>query len=181
MKMINQQRGMALMAALMVLLIISIIGVTAMRSSAFSAKVAAGVQLDAIAFEAAESAIAETIFSITEFNDTGTGAEYDQIVNLFNGGTIVWCVTSGGRTDQECADTDRFDSRGLIRAESRAASTGYSPTSGNQISSAGGGGVLIADFELTIQGNSTLVGYGLSNRHVQQALRRGMVPGSEIQ
>lgn len=181
MKTINQQRGMALMAALMVLLVISIIGVTAMRSSAFSAKVATGVQLDAIAFEAAESAIADTLFSISEFNDAESGAEYDQIVSLFNGGTLVWCIAKGGKTNSACTAADRFDSRGVVRAESRAASTGYSATSGNQISSSGGGGVLIADFELTIQGNSTLVGYGLSNRHVQQALRRGMVPGSEIQ
>ena len=181
MKTINQQRGMALMAALMVLLVISIIGVTAMRSSAFSAKVATGVQLDAIAFEAAESAIAETLFSISEFNDSQSGEEYDQIIDLFNGGTLIWCVTKAGRTTDACTDESRFDSRGVVRAEARAASTGYSATSGNQISSAGGGGVLIADFELTIQGNSTLVGYGLSNRHVQQALRRGMVPGSEIQ
>jgi type IV pilus assembly protein PilX len=181
MKTTKQQRGVALMAALMVLLIISIIGVAAMRSSAFSAKVATGVQLDAIAFEAAESAIAETLFSISAFNDAQSNDDFDEIVDLFNGGTVVWCITEGGKTNAACADTARFDSRGVVQAESRAASTGYSATSGNQISSAGGGGVLIADFELTIQGNSTLVGYGLSNRHVQQALRRGMVPGSEIQ
>jgi Tfp pilus assembly protein PilX len=178
---IKRQRGMALLAALMVLMMISIIGVAAMRSSTFSAKVATGVQLDAIAFEAAESAIADTMFSVADFNSDEGSAKFDNVVTLFNGGTLTWCILKTSKKDSACASGDRFDSRGVVQAEARASSTGFSATSGSQVSSSGGGGVMIADFELTIQGDSTLVGYGISNRHVQQALRRGMVPGSVIQ
>ena len=173
MRAVNNQRGIALVVALMVLLIISIVGVAAMRSSTFSAKVATGAQLDAIAFEAAESAIVTTFNNLAAINAADDPVVFDQIVELFN--------SEGQRILRTCGAGDRFDSRGFVQAESRSASTGFSMKSGNQISSSGGGGALFADFTITIQGNSNLVGYGISNRHVQQARRSGMIPGSEIQ
>ena len=52
------QQGVALIVALIILLLVSVLGLSAMRSSIFSAKVATGVQADAMTFEVAESGLA---------------------------------------------------------------------------------------------------------------------------
>jgi type IV pilus assembly protein PilX len=182
MKNIQRQRGAALLVALMILLIVSIIGVAAMRSSTLASRVAMGAQLDAIVFEAAESAIAETMANLTVFNASDDELKFEEIVSLFNGETITWCLQKDlSRKLDSCGNSDFLDSRSLITAESRSKAVGFSAVSGNQISSAGGAAVLFADFELAIQGDGAMPGYGLSNRHVQQALRRGMIPAKEIQ
>jgi type IV pilus assembly protein PilX len=182
MKSANREQGAALLVSLMILLLISIIGVAAMRSSALASKVAFGAQLDAIVFEAAESAIAETMANLTVFNASDDELKFEEIVALFNGETITWCLQKDrSRKLSDCASNDFLDSRGLITSESRSKAVGFSAVSGNQISSAGGTAVLFADFELAIQGDGSMPAYGLSNRHVQQALRRGMIPAKEIE
>lgn len=176
----SSQRGAALIVALLILLVISVIGVSAMRSSSFSAKMAMGTQLDAMAFEGAESAIDQTLTYLLGA-DGGNGA-MDELIRMMNDETIVWCMTGNGyRSEKKCGTSDFMDSRGMIQAETRTTTTGFTPAPGNQVSSTGGGGVIFADFELSIQGNGTLPSVDLQNRHVQNALRRGMIPANEIQ
>lgn len=182
MKSAVSQRGATLIVALLILAIISVTGLLAMRSSIFSNRVATGVQLDALAFEAAESAVFRAMNDLTVFNDSDDAAVFDQVIELFNGETIVWCeLENGVIKNGPCDDDDYLDSRGLMLSESRSKATGFSPVSGNQVSTAGGSGFLFADFELSIQGNGRLPGYGLENRHVQKALRRGMIPAKDIE
>jgi len=49
----NNQRGAALIVALLILVVVSVLGVSAMKTSMFAAKVATGTQADAMVFEAA--------------------------------------------------------------------------------------------------------------------------------
>src|SRR5690606_23972012 len=53
----QKERGLALMVALLVLVIISVLGITAMRTSMFNARVALGAQTSVMVFQGAESAI----------------------------------------------------------------------------------------------------------------------------
>lgn len=54
----SSQRGVALVVALLILVMISILGISAMRTSIFNAKIAVGAQVGTMTFQAAESAIA---------------------------------------------------------------------------------------------------------------------------
>ena len=56
---LHRQKGAALMVALMILVVVSLMGVSAMKSSVFSTKVATSTQADAMTFEAAETAVTE--------------------------------------------------------------------------------------------------------------------------
>jgi len=171
----NRQRGAALLVALMILLIVSVIGISAMRSSSFSAKVAMGTQLDAMAFEAAETAIGQTLDKLLATDAQST----DDVNALMNGGVLVWCITSGGSIVKTCTAADVMDSRGMVVSEARSMSTGFRRVSGNQLSQTGGGSTTFVDFELTVQGNGELPSYALLHRHIQHAMKRGMFFGAD--
>ncbi|MCH8544755.1 MAG: hypothetical protein LAT61_14420 [Alcanivorax sp.] len=176
-----RQQGVALFVSLMILLIISVIGIAAMRSSTFSAKVAMGTQLDAMVFEAAESGIAVTMAHLVDLNASDDAEVFDEIAGLFNGLTITWCIAASGELVlQSCGANQYMDARNALLVETRSRAIGFSPASGNQISSTGGMGTIIGDFELLIQGNGSMPGYNMSNRHIQHALRRGMIPAQEF-
>src|SRR5690606_27430790 len=99
----NRQRGAALLVALMILLIVSVIGISAMRSSSFSAKVAMGTQLDAMAFEAAETAIGQTLDKLLAADAAST----DDVTLLMNGEVLVWCIKDNGViTKKACEAAD---------------------------------------------------------------------------
>ncbi len=53
----HRQEGAALVIALLILVVVSLLGVSAMKTSVFSAKVATGTQADAMTFEAAETSL----------------------------------------------------------------------------------------------------------------------------
>lgn len=167
----NRQRGAALLVALMILLIVSVIGISAMRSSSFSAKVAMGTQLDAMAFEAAETAIGQTLDKLL----AADAASADDVTQLMNGEVLAWCIKNDGSIFKKpCDAADVMDSRGMVKSEARSTSTGFRRVSGNQLSQAGGGSTTFVDFELTVQGNGELPSYALLNRHIQHAVKRGM-------
>lgn len=178
---VSRQQGVALLFALVVLLVVSVVGVAALRSSSFSAKVAMGSHLDAMTFEAAESAIAEQLSFLEETNAASDSAVFDQIAGLFAGDTLVWCITSSGALiERSCEDGEFMDARGVMLGEARARTIGFSPVSGTQLSFTGSSSTIIGDYELALQGVGSMPDYGLLNRHVQIALRRGMVPSQEI-
>jgi type IV pilus assembly protein PilX len=178
----RKQAGVALVFALIILLVVSVMGVVALRSSTFTAKVAVGNQLDAMVFEAAESAIAEKLAFLIDMNASQSSDDFDLIAGIFAGDTLVWCVTkSGQRIHRSCANNEYMDARGAITSEARSRVVGFSPVDGAQVSHTGTGGAIIGDHRVAIQGNGSLPGFGLVNRHAQIALRRGMVPPQEIQ
>lgn len=59
------QRGIALAMALVVLVILTILGVSAMKSSTLEIKMAVGIQDNTMAFQAAESGLVEAFRNVT--------------------------------------------------------------------------------------------------------------------
>ena len=55
----RHEQGVALLIALLILVVVSLMGITAMKTSMFSAKIATGTQVDAMAFEGAESSVSD--------------------------------------------------------------------------------------------------------------------------
>lgn len=166
------QRGAVLLVSLMILLMVSVLGISAMRSSIFANKVATGVQADAMTFEAAETAIAAAY---------GTLSSNSSLQTVFSPGyTAIGCVTPNGISNSGCGTGASIDTRGLVQAEAFSYFDGYKPLSGTQISTTGGSNLFV-DYKINILGQSTMASYNIENHHQQEALKRGIKPGSEIE
>jgi type IV pilus assembly protein PilX len=169
----KSQNGAALLIALFVLVIVSVMGITAMKTSMFSAKIATGTQIDAMAFEGAESAITATYFEFVD-ND-------DVMQTLLLGSKINRCITMSDQTvEGECQDGQTLDSRGLIVSESHSKVNGYAAIDGYQVGSSGGGAQLV-EYKIGILGDSELPDLGVENHHMQEALKRALKPASDIE
>lgn len=169
----KRQRGVALLIALFVLVIVSVMGITAMKTSMFSAKIATGTQIDAMAFEGAESAITATYLELANDDDV--------MQTLLLGGMVSRCITMADRTAEgACVDGQTLDSRGLIVSESHSKVNGYAPIDGYQVGSSGGGAQLV-EYKIGILGDSELADLGVENHHMQEALKRALKPSSDIE
>lgn len=170
----HRQAGVALLIALMILVIVSLLGVTAMKTSIFSAKIATGSQVDAMAFEGAESAINVSYEELYGMDSAGLQV-------LFGGGVLKRCLShSQGALSRACASADHMDSRKLVRAGARIRQEGMEPVSGGQVSYSGTSTVPV-DFRFEILGQSEIDDFRVDNNHFQEALKRGLVASSDLQ
>lgn len=172
---VDGQRGAALLVALMILVLTAILGVVAMKSSVFSSRLAVGTQLDALAFEGAESALAESFQELGQ--DTGIG----ELARVLDGNQYQRCVTKDDRrAERLCAIGDHLDSRGLVRSQVRAGLSGRRPVVGGQVSVSGSGAILV-DYEVSMLGEADIDAYDVSNHHVQETLKRGLMAAGEVE
>ncbi|MBL7252275.1 PilX N-terminal domain-containing pilus assembly protein [Alloalcanivorax sp. C16-2] len=166
------ERGAALLIALMILVIVSLMGITAMKTSMFSAKISTGTQVDAMAFEGAESAVADAYAYLSGLNSNA--------LQPFLLGQVEYrCLGGGVVLQTRCGTSDYMDSRGLVQAQSRIRQKGMQPVSGGQVSMSGGG-TLIVDYTFEIMGDSEVEQFEIENHHLQQALKRGMVSSTDF-
>ncbi|MBQ24292.1 PilX N-terminal domain-containing pilus assembly protein [Alcanivorax sp.] len=171
----RRQQGAALVVALLILVVVSLLGVSAMKSSVFSAKVATGTQADAMTFEAAETSLTG---AYKELNGM-SGA--DLYTNLAGGKWLTRCVTEENTAKAgDCAQGDTLDSRGLIVAQSFSTLNGYALVEGAEIGTSAGS-MIDVDYKVAMLGESTMASFNLNNHHLQEALKRGLKPGSEIE
>lgn len=155
----HHQRGAALMISLMLLLVISVIGVTAMRTSMFNAKISTSVQASSMTFNAAESALTAVFREADMYGGGGAADGQDNIVALLltqlDFGTpqiIERCVTAADSfVNGACTAADAFDNRGLLQASSQVVvdqtpvgcGGGAGGGDGSQISSSGEGSSMV--------------------------------------
>ena len=160
----SRQRGSALIVALFILLMVSVLGISAMRTSIYSAKVATGVQADTMSFDAAESVVATGVVELSRFSDE----ELSRYV--LNGSSIQTCLHSDGSIRfGECSNTDRMDSRGLLQAGA------YITHVKNNCRMVSGSDVeLYRDYVIDILAQSKMESYQIENNHLQEALKIGL-------
>ncbi len=168
----RSQRGVALLIALLILVVVSLMGITAMKTSMFSAKIATGTQVDAMAFEGAESAVSDAFKSLEAMSS-------DDLQFFLSGGVMNRCLSSGSAIEGACGLSSRMDSRDLIKAGSRMRQDGLQAVSGGQVSMSGNS-VIPMDFNFDIVGNAEVEEFNIDNHHVQQALKRGLVSTSDL-
>lgn len=140
-----RQKGAALMVALMILTIVSILGVVAMRTSMFNSKITTTAQVATITFDGAESALSAVYNEAVYKPQTDPSSIIFQLVNGYQDGVsavIDRCVGKGvGELfmQRSCTAADRADSRNLLRAGSRTVMKGFSSAPYlSSISSSGG-------------------------------------------
>lgn len=117
----SAQQGVALVIALLILVVLALLGVSAMRMSMFNARIATGAQLSAMTFHTAESSLAITYDEILDSDSV-------MLLSLLDGEIVSRCQKAGApQTSGACPASARFDSRGLLQAQSRTNQVGVSP------------------------------------------------------
>lgn len=193
----SDQRGVALIVALLILVMISIIGIAAMRTSIFNAKISTSAQGSTMAFQAAESALAALFIEASEYN--GDEADDTNVIFLalrqLDFGTLApidRCVTSADLFKVgACQAADRFDERGLMQASSRLViKPGTIPCGiggggeGSQVSTSGEGSGMVRglDYQFVAVGHGRLEPLNLDSFTVQEFARCIQTPvdGSDV-
>ena len=191
------QRGVALVIALLILVMISIIGIAAMRTSIFNAKISTSSQGSTMAFQAAESALAALFIEASQYN--GDEADETNVIYLalrqLDFGTLTpqdRCVTQDDLFKVgACADADRFDERGLMQASSRLViKPGTVPCGvggggeGSQVSSSGegSGSMRGLDYQFVAVGHGRMDPLNIDSFSVQEFARCIQTPvdGSDV-
>ena len=170
----KKQEGAALLVALLILVAISLLGISAMKTSMFSSKVSTVVQADAMVFEAAESAIVEAYSELDDMASTDLSA-------FLGGDVMTRCLAaSNPRKVGVCGAPDYLGNRGLIKASSTSQVNGFQLISGAQLSSTGNAGTFV-DYQVQIVGSSRMAAFNIDDAHIQELLKRGIRPSSEIE
>tara|TARA_R110000822_G_scaffold41092_24_gene111584 strand:+ start:5171 stop:5692 length:522 start_codon:yes stop_codon:yes gene_type:complete len=160
----KNQQGAVLVVALLILLMVSVLGISAMRASISSTKVATGLQADTMTFDAAESAVALSLNKLREFSDQQLSAA------VLNGQKMETCLLADGiLKESACEVNDHMDSRDLLRAGS------YMVHLKNRCRMVSGSDIEIyRDYVIDILGESDMQSYGIENNHLQEALKMGL-------
>ena len=171
----QQQQGAALLVALIILVLVSLMGISALRSSIFSGKIATSVQADAMTFEAAETALGVT------FRELGDMSE-EQLSAVLDGNTVEYCIKHDNTAASgSCGNSGDFmDQRGLLRAQSTSYAGTPSLVEGGQISYWGGMPFLSVAYNFETLAESEMPTLSLENFHLQETRKRGLLPASDI-
>lgn len=131
---IHKQAGVALFITLVVMLIVSVIGLGALRMSLSQSKVSLNTRLDTMTFQAAESGIRSVLLEATSTNIASSTNVIGATLNLgvctdkdsTSTDCVVYrCVTQADPTIAgKCSSNDSLDGTGTLQAESRTRHTG---------------------------------------------------------
>ncbi|PHS56664.1 MAG: hypothetical protein COB00_19905 [Alcanivorax sp.] len=162
-----------MIVALLILIVVSVLGVSAMKTSMFAAKVATGTQADAMVFEAAESSVADMYNTINSMDEVALTAF------LVDGVVARRCLLNSGGRNGFCNSGDSMDNRKVITAFAAASENGFELIAGNQVSTTANATTFV-DYSINIQGDAVMDGFNINDRHLQQLLKAGILPGSEM-
>jgi hypothetical protein len=162
----GSQRGVALFIALMILVIISVLGVAAMRSSVTNARITTGIQVNTTSFQAAQSAITGAVNEMTGATAVQAGNLFTDLLMARNVGLVVIqrrCVTPSNTSVPVYAAsggcTSYMDSRGLVQAQSASIMKRTAPPAPgfNQF----------VNYQILVEGVGSVPGMGASHTNVQ--------------
>lgn len=177
-KSLKRQSGVALFIALILLVVISILGVSAMRMSLFNARISTGAQVNTMTFQAGESAL-QAVYE--EALDADLGGQNNVILRAMNkrfteGVFEVQkrCLTVANPYKAgDCASGDFMDSRDLIKASSQTVvKDAIRPVIGSSITS-GGTTVVWYDFVSVAKGD--MEDLQVESHNVQEFSRKGLL------
>lgn len=122
-----KQSGAALLVALIMLLAITLLGVTSLRSGAFHERMSLNSQADSLAFLGTESAINGVMSYAWQIGQNGVDDSFFATAIL--GGDQVNCVSKTEVTDAACTINSTFDRRanGILVAQASTSYEGVGP------------------------------------------------------
>lgn len=176
----GSQQGVALLVALMILVIISLMGIAAMRTSLFNAKIAASAQGGTMAFQAAESAISAVYDEARNGDPSDPTNVIGAAVSAYGaaGATEIQyrCVTAAKiSTKAKCASSDYLDSRGLVKAGSRTLLTGVRQdlSGGSQISVTASSTIAYGYYDFLTVAKGSVPAFNIDNYNAQEFTKFG--------
>lgn len=180
----QKQQGVALVISLMILMLVAVLGISAMRLSLFNAKIATSAQADTLAFQAAESAITAAYREARDDTDVA-GSIVNAALTAFSASGAVQiqsrCVTSGDvKVSGLCGSSDFLDSRDLVRAQSETILTGQRVAKGYQVSYTGAGTVNYGYYEFLTAGTGEVPNMNISHHNVQEFTKFGPLVGPDM-
>ncbi len=107
----ERQRGMALIMALVILMILTILGITAMTTSALEEKMSGNIQEQTRAFQAAESGVSEAIRRIVTGADTTLPFSPNPYQSGRSNARVM--VTAQGTSKEVCSASNTADCSGV--------------------------------------------------------------------
>ncbi len=111
-----RQTGAALFVSLIILLLVSIIGVSSLRSTVFQERMAFNSQLKNITFQGAESGIGAVLSAMESDGELLTAAYKGTELSPH-----VVCITyASGLVEGDCGDGQSIDSRGLLKVTTKS-------------------------------------------------------------
>ena len=148
----NAQRGVALFITLMILIIISILGVSAMRSSITNARIATGIQGRTISFQAAQSGINSALNDITYKEGVASKLLATMMTERTKNSGVkgsdlhTYCVVNGSSVVNACTSSQFVGTRELAQSsyqvfleKNQGVVVGYSSLANNTIITGGAG------------------------------------------
>ncbi len=124
-------------------------------------------------FEAAETALGVTYRTLSTMTDQALFTKLDA-------GAVEYCVKNNEPNASGACGADTFmDERKLLQARSVSYLGGFSPIDGAQVSITGAGSVFV-DYQVNMLAESEMPTLNMQNYHLQESLKRGIKPGSDI-
>lgn len=177
---VRRQSGIALFVALMILVIISVLGVAAMRSSVTNARITTGIQAGEMSFQGAQTAINAVI---NEMIGTTAGQPGNILTDMIAGhaaGTVTVqrrCVTASNTAVTGACTTQFVDSRSLVRAGSQSIlENDMLPAPGWSLSGSGS----YAYYQIIVAGEGGVPSIGTNNTNVQKLALLGPKPQGDL-
>lgn len=165
----------------MILSIVSILGVVAMRTSMFNAKITTTAQVSTITFDGAESALSAVYNEAVFMPQTDPGSIIFQLVNGYQNGVSEVIDRCIGKNKGElfmakaCGQSDVADSRQLLRAGSRTVMKGFSSAPYlSSISSSGGSSVNFVWYEFMSIGKGEVAVFDAEQLNEQHFAKIGI-------
>lgn len=178
----KRQRGAALAVALMILVITSIIGVTAMRTSIMSTKITVSAQASAMSFNAAETAI-NAVFEEGASAGAPIFTELMQRYGIGDPSPEPRCVSATTiYIDGLCPDGTFMDGRGLVQAESQTVLAGIGGMSGRigQVSTSGNAGNISVSYNFLSLGHGSVPVVNTEHFNFQEFRTTAFKPAGEL-
>lgn len=107
----NNQQGAALLVALIILLMVTLMGISAIKSGLFHERMAFNAQAEELSFHAAETAIGGVVAEAR-----GNSALVNDLVD--SGADTIHCISKvNGLAENACSNSDTIDERGSILSQ----------------------------------------------------------------
>lgn len=176
-----RQQGVALFIALMILVIISVLGIASLRTSATNARIATGIQVNTVSFQAAQSAINAVVNEMVGPTAGQAGNILNDMIAARGSGVVAIqtrCVTAADTAVAgACDSADSVDSKGLVKAGSRSIlRKAMRPAPGWSLSGPGSYGYN----SIMVVGSGAVPSMGVSNLNVQELALLGPKPQGEL-
>jgi hypothetical protein len=181
----GSQRGVALFVALMILVIISILGMSALRTSVTNARITTGIQIGTLGFQGAQTAINGAIDEMTGPTAGQTGNLLTAMLTARTQGLVqiqYRCVTPSdlsvaASAAPSCSATQFADSRDLVQAGSESIlMQTMAPAPGWTLSGPGAYGYN----QIVVAGTGAVPSMGVTNTNVQNLALLGPKPQGEL-